>query len=233
MKRQKEYAVIVAAGTGTRMNSNTPKQFLKLGTRPVLMHTLLAFFNYSADLELVLVLPEPQMKKWSTRCRALRFKSPVKIVKGGITRFQSVKNGLLAIGDQGLVAIHDGVRPLVEKEIIAASFQIASLHGSAVASVRLKESLRETDNDMTRAVDRSRFRVIQTPQTFQIPLIRKAYETKEEPGFTDDAMVAENAGFRISLFEGSYMNIKITTPEDLLVAKALLQVRSGTKSGMK
>jgi 2-C-methyl-D-erythritol 4-phosphate cytidylyltransferase len=119
------------------------------------------------------------------------------------------------------VAIHDGVRPLVSKDIIGASFRLAAVHGSAVAAVRLKESIRMTDQDTTKAIDRSKFRLIQTPQTFKVSLIKQAYRLKEDPTLTDDASVAERAGHTISLFEGSYENIKITTAEDLIIAEAL------------
>ena len=223
MKDPAEYAVIAAGGSGSRMKSRVPKQFLKLGTRPVLMHSLQVFHDYSSDLQIILVLAEPDIEHWKKLCREYRFRIPHEVVSGGSTRFQSVKNGLARIGHNGLVAIHDGVRPLVEKEIIGASFKIAAIHGSAIAAVRLKESLRMTDKDKTLAVDRSKFRVIQTPQTFKIPLIRKAYEAEEDPEFTDDASVAEKAGITISLFEGSYSNIKITTAEDLILARALLK----------
>jgi 2-C-methyl-D-erythritol 4-phosphate cytidylyltransferase len=223
MKSSQEYAVIPAAGTGSRMNAKIPKQFLKLGLMPVLMHTIRAFHEYSSSVEIVLVLPETEFSRWDLLCRKYKFKIPHRLTKGGPTRFQSVKNGLSEIGNTGLVAIHDGVRPLVEKEIIGASYKIASIHGSAIAAVRLKESIRETDKDKTRAVDRSRYRVIQTPQTFQVPLIKKAYDRIKDDEFTDDASVAEKAGIRISLFEGSYSNIKITTREDLILARALLK----------
>lgn len=219
----KEYAVIAAGGTGSRMNSRIPKQFLKLGSMPVLMHTVKVFHDYSPALDIILVLAEQEIDRWHDLCRRFRFRIPHKVVKGGATRFQSVKNGLAHTGRTGFVAIHDGVRPLVEKEIIAASFKIAAIHGSAIAAVRLKESIRITDKDKTRAVDRSKFRVIQTPQTFRVPLIRKAYHVNEDPGFTDDASVAEKSGLTISLFEGSYSNIKITTGEDLILARALLK----------
>jgi 2-C-methyl-D-erythritol 4-phosphate cytidylyltransferase len=136
-----------------------------------------------------------------------------------------VKKGLAKIEGDGLVAIHDGVRPLISEDIIGASFRLAAVHGSAVAAVRLKESIRVTDQDTTRSADRSKFRLIQTPQTFSVDLIRKAYEGKEDPGMTDDASVAEKSGHSISLFEGSYENLKITTPEDLVVASALLSSR--------
>ncbi|MEJ2005973.1 MAG: 2-C-methyl-D-erythritol 4-phosphate cytidylyltransferase, partial [Cyclobacteriaceae bacterium] len=151
------------------------------------------------------------------------------VVTGGETRFQSVRNGLMIIEDEaGLVAVHDGVRPLVDSDIIGASFRLAAVHGTAVAAVRLKESIRITDQDTTRAVDRSQFRLIQTPQTFRVSLIREAYQMKEIPSLTDDASVAEHAGHKISLFEGSYKNIKITTPEDLVIARALLNERESS-----
>jgi 2-C-methyl-D-erythritol 4-phosphate cytidylyltransferase len=134
-----------------------------------------------------------------------------------------VKNGLELVEGPGLVAIHDGVRPLVSTDIIGASFRLASLHKSAIASVRLKESLRVIDQDNTQAVDRSMYRMIQTPQTFDTDLIKSSYTIKEEKYLTDDASVAERAGNKISLFEGSYDNIKITTPEDLTIAEALLK----------
>ncbi|MFN8843268.1 MAG: 2-C-methyl-D-erythritol 4-phosphate cytidylyltransferase, partial [Chryseotalea sp.] len=148
------------------------------------------------------------------------------LVYGGETRFQSVRNGLSAIeGEEGIVAIHDGVRPLVSEDIIGASFRLAAVHDTAVAAVRLKESIRMTDQDNTKAMDRSKFRLIQTPQTFKLSLIKDAYRGKEDSSLTDDASVAEKAGHIISLFEGSYENIKITTPEDMIVAEALWHAR--------
>lgn len=217
-----EYAIIVAGGKGTRIKSKVPKQFLELLGLPILMHTINAFFRYSEHITVILVLPEDDVETWEMLCQKHRFTKPVILQKGGDTRFQSVKNGLEKIEGDGLVAIHDGVRPLVSEDIIGASFRLAAVHQSAVAAVRLKESLRMTDQDNTKSMDRSRFRLIQTPQTFQVSLIKKAYQTKDDPSFTDDASVAEKAGHVISLFEGSYDNIKITTPEDLIVAEALL-----------
>ena len=219
----KEYALIVAGGIGTRMKSDIPKQFLEINGEPVLMHTLRVFHEYSENIEIILVLPPDSFATWNSLCEKHDFQIAHELVEGGITRFQSVKNGLSTINDDdGIVAIHDGVRPLIRKEIIGASFRLAEVHGSAIASVRLKESIRRTDQDLTRAVDRSKFRLIQTPQTFMVRDIRKAYELPEEDQLTDDASVAERAGIRISLFEGDYENIKITTPEDLRIAEALL-----------
>lgn len=224
----KEFALIVAGGKGTRIKSRLPKQFLELHGKPILMHTLDAFFRYSEKIQIVLVLPEDDFQTWRDLCDRYRYQQPVILQKGGETRFQSVKNGLEKIEGPGLVAIHDGVRPLVSEDIIGASFRLAAVHQSAVAAVRLKESIRMTDQDNTKAVDRSRFRLIQTPQTFSIDLIKQAYQLKEDTTLTDDASVAERLGHTISLFEGSYLNIKITTPEDLIVAEALMS-RVGEK----
>jgi 2-C-methyl-D-erythritol 4-phosphate cytidylyltransferase len=227
-----EYALIVAGGKGTRIKSKLPKQFLEVAGLPVLMHTLHAFYRYAPDIQLVLVLPEDDFELWRSLCMRYGFDKPHRLVAGGDSRFQSVKNGLDALTDNGLVCIHDGVRPLVHEALIAASFQLAAIHGSAVAAVRLKESIRITDQDKTQAADRSKFRLIQTPQTFRLDLIKQAYRMKEDPSLTDDASVAERAGHTISLFEGSYENIKITTAEDLVVAEALLRHREKQKTGI-
>lgn len=221
----KEYAIIVAGGSGVRMQSKMPKQFLPLANRPILMHTVDAFINYSNKVSIILVLPENSIPQWNRLCKKYVFNHSLDIAKGGKTRFQSVKNGLDRItSENSLVAIHDGVRPLVRNEIISASYRLAQIHGSAIASTRLKESLRIVDKDQTKSIDRSQYRSIQTPQTFQTKLIKEAYQHFEDsPEFTDDASVAEKNGLKISLFEGSYENIKITTPEDLLFAEALLR----------
>jgi 2-C-methyl-D-erythritol 4-phosphate cytidylyltransferase len=219
---QPEYALIVAGGKGTRMKSNIPKQFMELQGLPVLLHTLNAFFRYSENIRIVLVLPQHDFGTWHSIIKKYNFTKPVTLQQGGDTRFQSVKKGLEKIEGDGLVAIHDGVRPLVSEAIIAESFRLAAVQKSAVAAVHLKESIRVTDQNKTRAVDRSLYRLIQTPQTFSIQLIKSAYDTREDESLTDDASVAERAGHVISLFEGSYRNIKITTAEDLLIADALL-----------
>ncbi len=217
-----EFALIVAGGKGTRIKSVLPKQFLELNGLPVLMHTIQAFLRYASNINIILVLPKDDFETWGKLVQKHSFDTPVTLCEGGDTRFQSVKNGLRQLPDEGMVAIHDGVRPLVSEDIIGASFRLANVHKAAVASVRLKESIRVVDQDNTKAVDRSRYRLIQTPQTFHIPAIKKAYEGKEDESLTDDASVAEKAGLAISLFEGSYENIKITTSEDLLLAEALL-----------
>lgn len=220
---QKEYALIVAGGKGTRIKSSLAKQFIRLNGKPILLYTLEAFYKYSENISVVLVLPEDDFTIWKSICEEFSFSKPISLQKGGETRFQSVKSGLDKIDGEGLVAIHDGVRPVVNVDLIGASFRLAAVHGSAIAAVRLKESIRVTDQDHTKAVDRSLYRLIQTPQTFDVQLIKKAYQIKEDPSLTDDAAVAEKAGHKISLFEGSYQNIKITTPEDLILAQALLK----------
>jgi 2-C-methyl-D-erythritol 4-phosphate cytidylyltransferase len=220
---QPEYAIIVAGGKGTRMGTKLPKQFLELDGQPVLLHTIRAFFRYSEKIKVIVVLPKDDFHIWNSIVKKYHFDKPVILQEGGDTRFQSVKKGLEKIDGDGLVAIHDGVRPLVTENIIAASFRLAAEHQSAVAAVRLKESIRITDQDHSKAVDRSRYRLIQTPQTFRVELIKKAYNIKEDESLTDDASVVEKSGMPISLFEGSYRNIKITTAEDLIVAQALLQ----------
>jgi 2-C-methyl-D-erythritol 4-phosphate cytidylyltransferase len=217
-----EYALIVAGGKGTRITSKIPKQFIELQGLPILFHTINVFFKYSEKIKVVVVLPSSDFDIWNTLVKTYHFDKPVILQNGGSTRFQSVKKGLEKIEGDGLVAIHDGVRPLVTEDIIATSFKLAAQQKAAVACVPLKESIRITDDQQSRALDRSKFKLIQTPQTFQISLIKKAYESPEDESLTDDASVAERAGHFISLFDGSYRNIKITTDEDLILAQALL-----------
>jgi 2-C-methyl-D-erythritol 4-phosphate cytidylyltransferase len=219
-----QYAIIVAGGKGTRMQSTLSKQFLELQGKPILMHTIDAFFEYNKGITVILVLPENEISLWKELCKNHDFQRDVVIQVGGQSRFQSVKNGLSRIpDDNGLVAVHDGVRPLIQPTIIKTSFDIAENHGAAVAAVALKESIRIVSGDQTSALDRSQYRLIQTPQTFQVALLKQAYLQHELDSFTDDASVVEKLGHVITLFEGSYSNIKVTTPEDLIVAEALLK----------
>ena len=221
-----EYAILVAGGKGTRIKSVVPKQFLLLGGKPILLHTIEAFYRYSEKIIVIVVLPEDDFDKWNSIIHDFQFTRPVILQQGGDSRFQSVKKGLEKIEGDGLVAIHDGVRPLVNTASINTSFRMAALHKSAVASVALKESIRMENGDETKAMDRSMFRLIQTPQTFDVAMIKEAYQINEDSTLTDDASVAERSGQKISLFEGSYENIKITTAEDLITAEALMTKRS-------
>lgn len=215
-----KYAIIVAGGRGLRMESNVPKQFLLLVEKPILMHTLEAFQRAIKGIGIVLVLPSDQIKKWEFLVMKHSFNIEHRIVAGGKDRFNSVKNGLVEIPENSLVAIHDGVRPLVSKDVIIRSFEGAAVYGNAIASVALKESIREVNQEGNKSVDRDAFRLIQTPQTFKAALIKDAYANVEHSEFTDDAGVLENAGVKIHLIEGDYKNIKITTQEDLLFAEA-------------
>jgi 2-C-methyl-D-erythritol 4-phosphate cytidylyltransferase len=218
-----EYALIVAGGKGTRIKSSLPKQFIELNGLPILLHTLKAFLRYSKKIKIVLVLPKDDFETWNSLVKKYNFQEPVVLQEGGSSRFQSVKKGLDKIGSHGYVAIHDGVRPLVTPEIIAASFRHAAKYKSAVAAVPLKDSIRMRSEQGTKTMDRSHFQLIQTPQTFEVASIKNAYTINEDPALTDDASVAERYGLPVHLFEGSYRNLKITTEEDLIVAEALLK----------
>jgi 2-C-methyl-D-erythritol 4-phosphate cytidylyltransferase len=224
MDNTPKYVVIVAGGSGLRMGTEIPKQFLELGGIPVLMHTIHKFHDAVPNIKVKLVLPEVQQAYWEKLCRRYSFTLSHDVVNGGKSRFQSVKNGLESISStDGMVAIHDGVRPFVSREIILKSFAVALESGNATAAVSMKDSIRVVENGTNRSVDRSAYRIIQTPQTFQLDLIKKAFETSELPGFTDDASVFEKAGHKIILIDGSYENIKITTPEDMILGEALLK----------
>jgi len=217
-----EYAIIVAGGSGSRMGSDIPKQFLKAGGLPIVMHTIKRFYEYSIAIRIILVLPAHQINTWEQLVQEHRFQIPVQVVAGGQTRFQSVRNGLMAITDDtGEVAIHDGVRPFVTTTVIRQSFETAREKGNAVAAVALKDSIRQILPDgTTHSADRTQFRLVQTPQTFRLTVIRQAFEQPESHHFTDDASVAEAAGNKIVLIDGDYGNLKITTSEDLYLVES-------------
>jgi 2-C-methyl-D-erythritol 4-phosphate cytidylyltransferase len=217
----KRSAIIVAGGTGTRMNSDVPKQFLLLSGRPLLMHCLSAFKKASAEIELVIVLPEAFIQEWEKLCRVYGTDIIHKLALGGQTRFHSVKNALSLVSNEGFVAVHDGVRPLVTHELINCSFDSAESCGNAVPAVPVNDSLRSLDGLECRTEDRRRFRIIQTPQVFRASIIKKAYEQVFDVTFTDDATVVERTGEQINLVPGDPRNLKITSPEDLLIAESL------------
>lgn len=228
MTSPKKYAIIVAGGSGLRMGADIPKQFLELGGFPVLMHTIRKFYEAYPEIIIKLVLPQAQQEYWAGLCQRYNFNLAHDVVNGGASRFQSVKNGLDSIVEQsGIVAIHDGVRPFVNSRIIHECFEVAATTGNATAAVPLKDSIRLLENGYSKAVERAAYRIIQTPQTFKLELIKKAFETPELTFFTDDASVFEHAGHSINLIEGSYENIKITTPEDLILGEALLNMAKG------
>jgi 2-C-methyl-D-erythritol 4-phosphate cytidylyltransferase len=225
-----QFAIIVAGGSGSRMGAAMPKQFIEVAQKPILMHTIARFFSYSASLQLILVLPAAEIPTWRALCKKHRFNVPVALVAGGQTRFQSVKNGLNSIeASEGLVAVHDGVRPFVTPQLIAQGFAAAAQKGAAVTAVALKDSMRIVEDGQNKAVNRAAYRLMQTPQTFRLDWLRHAFEQPEQPFFTDCASVAEHAGYDITLIEGLYENIKITTPEDLLWATAFFQTQFAAK----
>jgi len=223
----KNYAIIVAGGTGTRMQSAVPKQFLLLKGKPVLMHTAEAFYISGARPEIILILPSGFHSYWNQLCQEYDFQIPHLLINGGETRFHSVKNGLDTIIDDtaSLIAVHDAVRPLTGKQIIDESYTYAATHGNAITAVKSRDSVRQFSNGVSRHLLRDEIYLIQTPQTFQSAQIKKAYLQPYNPNFTDDASVVEQAGFQIHLMEGSYQNIKITFPEDIAIAELLLDLR--------
>ena len=218
-----EIALIVAGGSGQRMQTEIPKQFLKIHGLPILMHTISAFRNYATSIHIILVLPEYEIDNWAALISQYKFKDVNKIVAGGKTRFHSVQNGLQFIQEDDIVAIHDGVRPAISANIIQQNFITARKYGCAVTSVKVKDSLRKVSDDFSSSVDREDFRIVQTPQTFQGSVIRKAYQQEYQSSFTDDASVAEQNGSRIYLVDGEYRNIKLTTSEDLGAISSFLK----------
>jgi 2-C-methyl-D-erythritol 4-phosphate cytidylyltransferase len=217
------YAIIVAGGSGQRMQSQVPKQFLELAGKPILLHTIQNFISYNSSIQIVIVLPEQHIPTWQGIIEKHQFSAKHLVVKGGDVRFISVKNGLDAIPNDGLVAIHDGVRPLVNHETIHRCYTQAEIHGNAIPCIPVYETVRKINGTDSSLEDRSVLRLIQTPQVFKIQLIKKAYEQPYKIEFTDDASVLESIGEKICLVEGNRENIKITDPLDLLIAGNILQ----------
>lgn len=222
MTNTRKSTIIVAGGKGERMQTNIPKQFLELNGKPVLMHTLDTFRNFDPEMELILVLPSSQIEYWNALCKKHAFSAPHKIAEGGATRFQSVKNGLKAISSPDYIAIHDGVRPLVSHETITDCFAEAEISGAAIPVVDAVDSLRKITENGNVAVDRSLYKMVQTPQVFEAKLILEAYNQDFSDTFTDDASVVEAFGHKVSLVAGNRENIKITTQTDMLLAEAIL-----------
>ena len=220
------YVVIVAGGSGKRMEADLPKQFLELAGRPVLMHTIERFLTFSDSIEIITVLPENQLRFWVEIQKKHSFSVPHTLVKGGSTRFQSVKNGLEFVNSPGLVAIHDGVRPFVSIDTIKRCFEVAEKLGNAIPAISPTESLRIVTGKESVPVSRFQVKQIQTPQVFKAELIKNAYKQNYSNEFSDDATVLEKTGAKINLIEGNRENIKITNPEDLLISDALLKTIS-------
>jgi 2-C-methyl-D-erythritol 4-phosphate cytidylyltransferase len=216
------YVVIVAGGSGKRMGAEIPKQFLELAGRPVLMHTIERFKSFNDSIEIITVLPENQLRFWIDLQKKHSFSILHTLVKGGYNRFYSVRNGLKFVNNEGLVAIHDGVRPFVSIDTIKRCFDTAEKLGNAIPAISPTESLRILTDQGSVSVNRLHVKQIQTPQVFNARLIKNAYLQEYSPDFTDDATVLEKTGEKINIIEGNRENIKITNPEDLLISTALL-----------
>lgn len=217
--------MIVAGGKGLRMGASIPKQFLPVNGLPILMLTIKRFREYDGSLRIILVLPKEQHEYWNELCKNYHFTDAYAVVEGGETRFHSVRNGLAAIPDdtQGVVGIHDGVRPFPSVEVIRACYETARTAKAVIPVVPVVETVRHiVAGGKTETVDRADYRLVQTPQTFDIQLLKQAYAQPYRDCFTDDASVVESAGHEVTLIEGNRENIKITTPFDLRIARILV-----------
>ena len=223
----KEYVIIVAGGKGLRMGADIPKQFLPIGGKPILMRTLERFREFSADLKIILVLPESQQDYWKTLCEQFHFTLTHQLADGGETRFHSVQNGLALIPDdaEGVVGVHDGVRPFPSIEVIRRCYETAREKKAVIPVIPVVETVRRLEGEKSVTVPRNDYRLVQTPQCFDIQLLKAANRAADGSpvGFTDDASVVEAFGFDITLVEGNRENIKITTPFDMTIAEALVQ----------
>ena len=219
-----DYVIIVAGGKGLRMGSDIPKQFLPIGGKPVLMRTLERFRAYDDALQIILVLPEAQQDYWRELCEQYHFDVDYQLANGGQTRFHSVQNGLALVPDEaeGVVGVHDGVRPFPSIEVIRNCYATARTKKAVIPVIPVVETVRHLEGDKSVTVPRGDYRLVQTPQTFDIQLLKAANRQPYNDGFTDDASVVESYGFEITLVEGNRENIKITTPYDLKIAEVLL-----------
>ena len=219
-----DYVIIVAGGKGLRMGSDIPKPFLPIGGRPVLMRTLERFRAYSADLQIILVLPEAQQDYWRQLCEEYHFDVEYQLANGGQTRFHSVQNGLALVPDdaEGVVGVHDGVRPFPSIEVIKNCYETARTAKAVIPVIPVVETVRHLEKEGSVTVPRDEYKLVQTPQTFDIQLLKAANRQPYNDGFTDDASVVESYGHEITLVEGNRENIKITTPYDLKIAEVLI-----------
>ena len=219
-----DYVIIVAGGKGLRMGSDIPKQFLPIGGKPVLMRTLERFRTYSDDLQIILVLPEAQQDYWRQLCEKYHFDVEYQLANGGQTRFHSVQNGLALVPDnaEGVVGVHDGVRPFPSIEVIRNCYETAREKKAVIPVIPVVETVRHLENEGSVTVPRNDYRLVQTPQTFDIQLLKAANHQPYNDGFTDDASVVESYGHAITLVEGNRENIKITTPYDMKIAEVLI-----------
>lgn len=219
-----DYIIIVAGGKGLRMGSDIPKQFLPIGGKPVLMRTLERFREYSPTLQIILVLPKAQQDYWNQLCKDYDFKVEYVLADGGETRFHSVQNGLAKIPDdaEGVVGVHDGVRPFPSIDVIRNCYETARTAKAVIPVISVVETVRHLQGNTSETVPRNDYRLVQTPQTFDIQLLKAANRQPYRDDFTDDASVVESYGHSITLVEGNRENIKITTPYDLKIAEVLV-----------
>lgn len=226
MGQTNKYAVIVAGGKGLRMGNAIPKQFLPLAGKPVLYHTIKAFIDAYNDIKIILVLPEEQLSYAQMVLQAFPTAIDMTIVTGGETRFHSVQNGLNATGGDGVIFVHDGVRPLASVQLIRASYEQALAKGSAIPAISLSDSMRIVEGESSRPVDRSIMRSIQTPQAFRADILIPAFQQGYREAFTDEATVVEANGDPVFLIEGEATNIKLTVPADVIIAETILKDRT-------
>ncbi len=217
-----QYIIVVAGGRGTRMGGDTPKQFLPLAGSTVLMQTLDCMAVAMPDATLIVALPCDLHAEWRSLCRKYNYTRRHIVTEGGESRFHTVKNALAVVPDHALVGIHDGVRPLVSASVVQQAFATAQSMGCAIPVMPITESIRCVDENASYAVDRSRYKSVQTPQVFDSTLLKQAYDNAYRPDFTDDASVFEAAGNKIVLIEGNRDNIKITFPRDIFLAEFIL-----------
>ena len=222
MGSRKKYAIIVAAGSGSRMGGDIPKQFISVGGKPLLRHTIEKFLSLSFPVGIIVVVNQEKKEYWKKYCQDYDFMDRYAIPSGGITRFHSVQNALQYLPDDSVVAVHDGVRPFVTKEFLEEMFRQGEELGNAIPAIAPVETVREVSVPESYILRRDDIRLIQTPQVFRSEVIKAAYRLPYDPKFTDDASVAEAAGYRINLVDGLRYNVKITTPEDLEIAKLWL-----------
>ncbi len=220
----KHFAVIVAGGSGSRMGGDIAKQFLNLGDKPVLVHTIEKFLSLSYPVEIIIVLPSDYKEYWKSYCFENRLTFRHTLVSGGITRFHSVKNALKYVESGALVAVHDGVRPFITKDFIENLYNLAEEKGAVIPVLEPADSMRIVAGEASSVVKREEYRFVQTPQVFHSDILLKAYDRAYNPVFTDDASVVESMGTKIHLTNGKVVNIKITKPEDLVLAEAILSV---------
>ena len=217
----KKHIIIVAGGKGLRMGGDIPKQFLPICGKPVLMRTLEAFHAYDDAMHIILVLPVSQQAYWKELCQEYKFDLLHDIANGGDTRFHSVMNGLALVEGDGLVGVHDGVRPFVSQEVIAHCYEEAAVNKAVIPVIDVVETVRCLTEEGSVTVPRDQYKLVQTPQVFDVALLRRAYRQEYTDLFTDDASVVEALGEKVYLVKGNRENVKLTTPFDLKLAEML------------